>query len=654
MDASVTHEGCTLGTTPGDGAPSVISIMPNSSSQRSKSLDIRVAGRDMHATSSNLNFTLKIDVGYPESPRPKEPQRKQDEMKRWGSMLVSIILGILRTSFPSVFLSSSEEHRPSSVPGSPAQAHTPSDLAQDGVETDLAHRPQDVPDVLPTKLAYHEVYVHTLLGEKLGLPCWEPRPLGLGNQVRGTVPGDVGTYTTEGGFHRLFNLWEDQATLCSLSDTCRTSVGCQGVSTKYHTTPDWMKGGDAIACGASTETPLKRLSERPRVDVLYEFVCDSSSGAVLATPTSADKDEAEDIIEMERYIRTHAEAIYRHANAIRLIGEASSLYVVTDCIKSDTWAMAAYKGEMNPNRNILELVSVSQSSDGGSDCMPEYKWTKRGSAHARWGSSAGGEGVKNQTLFLRGLKLAFSAKFRSRVHRIKAGNDNSNSSEPIDGGSNTLRDPPDSPDAGFQSQAEGGRSGGEVSDQQPLSIDSSQSLSMAPLSIAPETSNAGDHNLDLAPFPNDSTLPYHPSDVINACVLEQTGFDVAICHDSAWELLSEVSSVSSTTDATDTMPQLLRHLALAHTLLNNAIQAIGGPHATWNLAEELETGYDQINRHNVAYSRWKVIVQTGAQQRILSNEAHLDREVGRRVACISALYELDRQHPEMKIIGRGL
>ncbi|TEB27090.1 hypothetical protein FA13DRAFT_1736887 [Coprinellus micaceus] len=94
--------------------------------------------------------------------------------------------------------------------------------------------------------------------------------------------------------------------------------------------------------------------------------------------------------------------------------------------------------------------------------------------------------------------------------------------------------------------------------------------------------------------------------------------------------------------------QSLPTLEHASTVLNNAVQAIGGPHAQWTCAEEPESGYDQVNRRNVSYSRWKVIIITGAHQRTLSNEAHLDRAIGQRMACTSALYELDRQYPEMK------
>ncbi|TEB28207.1 hypothetical protein FA13DRAFT_815875 [Coprinellus micaceus] len=128
------HDGWPSGTTSQDGNPSVISVMPNSSSQRSENLDIRVAGRDMHATSSNVNLTLKIGVGYPDLPSLKERQSKQDEMERWGSSLVSVLLGILRTSFPSLFLLSSDGHVPSSVSESSARSRASGDLAEDGVE----------------------------------------------------------------------------------------------------------------------------------------------------------------------------------------------------------------------------------------------------------------------------------------------------------------------------------------------------------------------------------------------------------------------------------------------------------------------------------------------------------------------------------------
>ena len=42
-----------------------------------------------------------------------------------------------------------------------------------------------------------------------GLPCWQPRPDKALRGERGTVPGDVGTFTADGGFKKAFNIWED-------------------------------------------------------------------------------------------------------------------------------------------------------------------------------------------------------------------------------------------------------------------------------------------------------------------------------------------------------------------------------------------------------------------------------------------------------------
>jgi hypothetical protein len=109
--------------------------------------------------------------------------------------------------------------------------------------------------------APQDVYVHTLLQERLGLPCWEPRPSDMENYPTGVLPGDVGTYTIEGGFERLFNVFEDKETLCAIQKNCDDMI-CRDFTGSLRRTAEWMRRGDAIAYGASTEKPLKRLLER--------------------------------------------------------------------------------------------------------------------------------------------------------------------------------------------------------------------------------------------------------------------------------------------------------------------------------------------------------------------------------------------------------
>ena len=152
-------------------------------------------------------------------------------------------------------------------------------------------------------------------------------------------------------------------------------------------------------------------------------------------PTPVDMDKADSPVELCKYVCTHAEAIYLHANDIRPIGEDESLYVVTSSVKSGSWAIAAYKDEMHAEHNTLELVSTFSEPDGQEGSLPKYRWTKRGSAQTRWGRSPDGK-VKNQTMFIRGLKLAFSSAFRLRMEHADQGDegegDDSNSEGPGD------------------------------------------------------------------------------------------------------------------------------------------------------------------------------------------------------------------------------
>ena len=53
-----------------------------------------------------------------------------------------------------------------------------------------------------------EIYVSTMLKTGNGLACWKPRPRKPIVNGVGILPGDVGTYTVEGGYRKIFNLWD--------------------------------------------------------------------------------------------------------------------------------------------------------------------------------------------------------------------------------------------------------------------------------------------------------------------------------------------------------------------------------------------------------------------------------------------------------------
>jgi hypothetical protein len=149
---------------------------------------------------------------------------------------------------------------------------------------------------------------------------------------------------------------------------------------------------------------------------------------VLACTSSADLEELADPVALQEFIIQHAGLLYQHANSIQRLADKDSLYIITGCIKSDSWAIAAYNEMMEASPELLRL---KRDVSSGSQLAPDYTWTHRGMAEARFGSNSmttqstqDGHG-KDQALFLRGFKLALSNTFRSHLKGslLKLGSD---------------------------------------------------------------------------------------------------------------------------------------------------------------------------------------------------------------------------------------
>jgi hypothetical protein len=129
-------------------------------------------------------------------------------------------------------------------------------------------------------------------------------------------------------------------------------------------------------------------------------------------------EELVDIETLRDFLIQHSGAIYQHANSVRRIADEDPLYIVSGCIKSGSWALAAYK---DPAKAPDDLLTLSEGKSN--DQFPVYDWIDRGTGEAKSGSnSAGRESEeykeKNQCLFLQGFKLALSKKFRARLKAL--------------------------------------------------------------------------------------------------------------------------------------------------------------------------------------------------------------------------------------------
>ncbi|RXW12585.1 hypothetical protein EST38_g13269, partial [Candolleomyces aberdarensis] len=168
-----------------------------------------------------------------------------------------------------------------------------------------------------------------------GLPCWRPRPL---SGTQGITPGDVGRFNLTNGFQKLFNVWDEEF-----------AGSWQAPTRITQQLRDYFPEGHSIANGASSTI---RLSPDRQYVALFEFPCTSEQGAVLACTTSADLEELDDPDSLRDFVIQHAGALYQQATSMKKLAE-DSLYIVTGCIKSASWGLAAYRDA--PADQVLRL-----------------------------------------------------------------------------------------------------------------------------------------------------------------------------------------------------------------------------------------------------------------------------------------------------------
>lgn len=249
-----------------------------------------------------------------------------------------------------------------------------------------------------------------------------------------------------------------------------------------------------------------------RETVLHEFLCHSASGAILAVTSQADLVATDDVNSMRAYIAQHAEALYRHANFIRPIGERESLYIITGSVKTDAWAIAAYRQRMQSPHNILRLVQRPPRASEVLTPSSVHQWTKKGtSSRARLGDSAEHE-LKNQSLFLQGFKMELAPRFRSRIKESTLAPD-LNPTKGTDGGDDDMPSLPDL-DAPPESSGQGEGQIGARSDQAGRSSFGSYTLTLDGTDSSAAINMQGDtHGISYTAFhPQDQllTLLHYP------------------------------------------------------------------------------------------------------------------------------------------------
>lgn len=262
----------------------------------------------------------------------------------------------------------------------------------------------------------------------------------------------------------------------------------------------------------------------------FQFRCRSSQGAVLAVTSPTDLEEVADSSAIREHIAQHAELLYKHASTIRRIADNEALYIITGCIKSESWALAAFNDPTTSSADVLELLKRSHVGHPS----PEFIWTERATSEARVGRGKT-LGTKDQSLFLRGFKLDFSQEFRSRMKSVKldmrphvglAEFNRGHSETTGSAGSTTAtsefpgwgNDTPGSVDANGSSldnyPADGHLSPGSSAEE----IHITSLVQEFNRSVSYIYSSFGSKSV------TDGPQVYHPCDLINKCILENVGY----------------------------------------------------------------------------------------------------------------------------------
>ena len=223
----------------------------------------------------------------------------------------------------------------------------------------------------------------------------------------------------------------------------------------------------------------------------FRYLYKQPKGGVLAFTSTAmmEKLPASEHMMLYQHISRHAELIYHHASTLhRIPDEEEGLYIVTGCMKSDSWALAGYTDPMAPPEDVLNLIKPRAHHSSGTPAGADrrYLWENKGSADGFSGASER-RGLQTHSLFLQGFKLGFTQSFRSRVKNPEYWYTGGSGSTPPD--SNSPGPPPSSNDKdnhGTDSGA-GKRGGGRFSSM---------------FNRSSSNSGPSDTGFDLTSFPN--------------------------------------------------------------------------------------------------------------------------------------------------------
>ncbi|KAF9011206.1 hypothetical protein BDQ17DRAFT_871896 [Cyathus striatus] len=351
-----------------------------------------------------------------------------------------------------------------------------------------------------------EIYVKKMFPLRHGYPIWLPQPdlnLPIEYRRKGVSIGDVGYITPSGAFEFLFNIW----TL--------PRNAADGVMDGFHSDspPELetsLRASHAPRDMISSISDIEWEVDGCTTDISYSFE-NEDSGAILFMPYGASEEDYKYERNLKDFIAKNAETWYRATLQSGRDIDRHSLYLVTGCIKANSWGIATFRGTTSKRQSVLVIGESADPKD------PAYIWKKSVKiSSARTGPRPDSAidiesklpDTENQCLFLRGFKISLSEEAWQDINVLDV-TLNERAEPPMD------LDKTYGSTGGFKQRCNDGMA-------------HELSLNLAQKSLTVSTSN----------FPPQQNL-FHPLNLLNEMTLLQvSGARIAISHDNQWWAIS--------------------------------------------------------------------------------------------------------------------
>ncbi|KAJ7186014.1 hypothetical protein C8R46DRAFT_982798, partial [Mycena filopes] len=269
------------------------------------------------------------------------------------------------------------------------------------------------------------LYTRLLLPKGHGYPLFHPQPfddLPLQSRRVGTEIGDLGVVTSDGSFDVIFNI-------CRAADDPLNRFGVPAgfeqlvrdaedvaFRAQYH-----RPGSDV----SSTDIKKRRLDLDATIEdnvggarflplgagAVVQISGVLKQAAVLLLPDGASRWDIRRVKRFRDYALKHAQSWYKFVNgSLERMVESGDLYLVTGIDKSTSWSLAALENKSRHNLISMKLKAAQvgwewESASGFADSGPR-------------GQSDDESGAANQTVFLRGFKIAVRPSSWRRTAKV--------------------------------------------------------------------------------------------------------------------------------------------------------------------------------------------------------------------------------------------